>query len=100
MEMPYFQKAYDTYGKEVSFIFMNTSHQSAESQSAVKEFMTKNNYTFPVYFDKDGEGASVFSISGVPATFGLDAQGNLLEAHPGMMGEEDVDALAQYLLKK
>lgn len=43
-EMPSIQELYNDYGNKVQFFLV-----SNESQSKIEGFITKNNYTFPVY---------------------------------------------------
>jgi peroxiredoxin len=48
-----------------------------DTPSKVKAFMEKNGFTVPVYWDKGGEAAKIFGLTGVPETYWIDKKGIL-----------------------
>ncbi len=76
-EMPGIQKLYEEYGKKVRFLMI--VHDNPES---ILEYIQKHHYTFPVYI-QNYEAPAVFRTSSIPATFIVDAKGNLVLKHKG-----------------
>jgi peroxiredoxin len=73
-ELDAFQKMYDRYGTRVNFVMLNMGGQG-DTTASVQKFCADNGYTFPVYFDEGGDGATLFGVTGVPETVFLNAQG-------------------------
>ncbi len=83
-EMPHFEAAYDQYGEDVHFLMVNVQ----ESPETANAFLDKNGYSFPVYYDKTGRVYSTFGLSGLPATFFIDAEGNAIAQAKGAINQE------------
>lgn len=49
-EMEGFENQYQESGEEVEFIMVNLTDGARETEEAAKEFITENEYSFPVYF--------------------------------------------------
>ena len=92
MEMPDFQAAFDKYGDDVHFIMLNMTDGFQETVDSATKFIEKEGYTFPVYYDKDTEGALVMGIGAVPITFFIDSDG-YFEAY--FQGAMPADVLQQ-----
>ena len=86
-ELPDFQKAYEEYGN-VEFIMLNLTDGSKETVDTAKSFISQNEYTFPVYFDTTFSAAYAYSISSIPVTCFIDAEGNLVASRVGMIDYE------------
>ena len=78
MEMPDFQKAYETYGEEIHFLMVNCTDGSRETVETAKAFIEAEGYTFPVYFDTTSLGAYLYGASSIPLTYFIDEAGNLV----------------------
>ena len=99
-EMPEIQKAYETYGQEIAFLIVDLPG-GRETEEAAKSYIESQNYTFPVFFDNDMAGAMAYGIMGIPATFFLDAEGNVVTSiRQAMTGEFLQDAIDQILESK
>ena len=61
-EMPYLEKAYETYGDDLSFLMVNLTDGEKETVETADEFIDESGYTFPVYYDTKGQGVSAYSI--------------------------------------
>jgi len=72
-ELGAFQKMYDEYGTRVNFVMLNVGGQG-DTVATVQKFCKDNGYTFPLYFD-DGDGATLFGVTGIPETVFLNAKG-------------------------
>lgn len=90
-EMPAFQQAWETYGKQVEFVLVNLTDNNQETVESAKKFLATTEYTFPVYFDTQLSGAMAYGVVGIPATYFIDAQGYVVA---GANSALDYDTLA------
>jgi thiol-disulfide isomerase/thioredoxin len=77
-EMPDFQAAYEKYGDEIHFLMINLTDGAQETVQSAWQFIKKQGYTFPVYYDTVSSGAIAYGVSSIPVTFFIDADGNLV----------------------
>ena len=78
MEMPDFNEAYQIYGEDITFLMVNMTDGSRETVDIASSFIEESGYVFPVYFDTDYSAAITYSVSSLPTTYFIDAQGNLI----------------------
>lgn len=71
-EMPSLQKLYDVYKEDVVFLFVTT-----DDDPELFKFMEDKGYTFPVYRSVS-DYPKPFIASGIPATYLLDKEGNIV----------------------
>ena len=90
-EMPHFQEAYEQYGEELYFLMVNMSTAFGDSQSAAEKLLSENGYTFPVYYDTLSECAYSYGVTGIPMTFFIDKDGNLVSGKSGMISLADLE---------
>lgn len=92
-EMPDLNKLYLEYGgKNVEFIFINIAGQE-KSLADVKSFLAENNYSIPVYLDRQGEVARAYGIRGIPTTVVINPAGELVYAASGQINYEQARSL-------
>ena len=87
-EMPDFDEAYQTYGKDIHFLIVNLTDGSSETVESASAFIAEQGYTFPVYYDTAYSGATAYGIRSIPMTFFIDADGNLVTYGEGMLSAE------------
>jgi len=56
-----------------------------EDKKSVVEFVKSKGITYPVLLDADGKVSSRFNIGGIPTSFLLDENGNVISWNVGMM---------------
>ena len=78
MEMPDFNEAYETYKDEIEFLMVNMTDGSRETIDAASSFIEESGYTFPVYYDTDYSAAITYSVSSLPTSYFLNAEGELV----------------------
>lgn len=83
-EMPHFEESFQQYGDEIHFLMVNVQ----ESTDVANPFIEKNGYSFPVYYDTTGSASGSFGVSGLPATFFIDAEGNAVAQARGAINLE------------
>lgn len=76
-EMPEFNEIYHEYGDEVVFMMVNMTDGGQETLDSAKKFINSQPYDFPVYFDVNMEAAIAYGVSAIPATYFIDAEGNI-----------------------
>ena len=92
MEMPDFQKFYESYGQQVHFLIVNLTDGQQETVESASAFIAEKGYTFPVYYDTDIDAAMHYGVSAVPVTYFIDAEGRFVAWAQGAM---DADMLQQ-----
>lgn len=89
-EMPDFQKAYEKY-PDVQFVMVNATSTQWETIDAAKSYISENKFTFPVFFDTEGSATTAYGVSGFPATYFIDANGNPVARASGMISLETIE---------
>lgn len=79
-EMPNIQKLYDDIDDE-NIVFVMASLD--ENPEVVNKFITRKEFTFPVYWIS-GHKPAVFSSSVVPTTYVISPEGHIVMKHEGM----------------
>ena len=80
-ELPDFQDAYDEYKDEVTFLFVNVIRWQGDTVEDVELFMSENGYTFPVYYDTDGNAAETCGVSSIPLTLFIGRDGEVKKTY-------------------
>ena len=75
MEMPDFNEKYAELGEDIHFLIVNMTDGSRETVDVAKEFIEKQGYTFPVYFDTEMDAAITYGVTSLPTTYFIDAEG-------------------------
>lgn len=97
-EMPHFDKMYKEYGNEIQFMMVNLTGDS-ETVDTASSYIESEGYSFPVYYDTDGEGASAYSVYSIPATYFIDAKGNIVSQAQGALDESTLQKAIDQLLQ-
>lgn len=97
-ELPAFQQAYETYGDDICFMMVDMVQGRTETKAGAIEYVDGQGYTFPLYFDEDQTAVVAYEIGAVPATFVINAKGELMQQHIGAMSFDEVEALIKSVL--
>ncbi len=87
-EMPYFEEFYIQYGDEVEFMMVNLCAFGNDTKDAAKKMVKEGGYTFPVYFDTEGDAALTYAVRSMPTTLFISAEGELKGQEIGMIDHE------------
>ena len=87
-EMPEFNKVYNEIGDDVTFVMINMTTSSRETEKNAKEYIAESEFDFPVYYDIDGNVSSTYYINAFPTTFFIDKDGYLVAYAFSQMSEE------------
>lgn len=98
-ELPYFEEAYQEYGKDIVFLMVDLTDGRQETIDGVKAFAAENGYSFPVYYDTEFSAAYAYGIDAIPQTYAIGPDGNILMSQVGSMSKarlkEFTDALSE-----
>ena len=98
MEMPYFEDCYVKYGDQINFMMVNLCAFGNDTKAAGKKMVEEGGYTFPVYFDTDGDAATQYAIRSMPTTIFVSADGELKGRHTGMIPEDTLRRTIEAML--
>lgn len=99
-EMPHFNEVYADSKDKVTFLMVDLVDGQRETQSKGLKYVTDQKYSFPVYFDNDQQAADAYEISSIPATFFIDADGNIATAYEGAIDKGTLQAVIQLIESK
>ena len=98
-EMPEIQKLYEKYGSnEEDLVVLGIAAPEYGDEGTVeeiKEFLSENEYTFPVVMDETGEMFYWYGISAFPTTFMIDAEGNVYGYVQGAITGDIMESIVQ-----
>ena len=77
-EMPDFNAKYLELGDTVTFLMVNMTDGSRETVKTASNFISRNGYTFPVFFDTQMDAAATYGVSSLPTTYFIDADGYIM----------------------
>ena len=97
-ELPYFDSAYADYQDKIHFLMVDLIDGIYETENSSMQFVDSNGYKFPLYFDRDAEGAMAYSVSAIPFTVAINANGQIVATHLGSMSEADLASLIDMLI--
>lgn len=86
-ELPAFDAIYEKYGDEVVFMMINLTDGQRDTVSSIKEFVSDNGYSFPVYYDIEYDASNTYGVRSIPQTVLINADGSLYDIRVGAMSE-------------
>lgn len=90
LEMPDFNEAYKKY-PDVQFLMVNATDGVQETMASAQKYINDENYQFDVFFDTETEAVRAYYVTGFPATFFIDKDGNLVTRASGMLDMEKLE---------
>lgn len=95
-EMPDIEKVHQQLGDQVAFLGINTQ----DSDQGAHDIAQQTGVTYPLAWDRDGEIFRAFGVFGMPSTFFITPDGQLVERHTGLLTEEALrEKITESLLK-
>lgn len=90
-EMPDFDAAYAELGEEIHFLMVNMTTSSRESFEKATAFIDEQGYSFPVFYDMDGDAAATYGVYSLPTTYFIDAEGYGVAQATGAIDKETLE---------
>ena len=87
-EMPEFDKVYFENGDDIQFVMLNMTDGQRETKEIAEKFIIDQGYSFPVYFDIDQEGASLYGIRYIPTTVFINSSGYMVAGAQSALTED------------
>lgn len=94
-EMPDLQAARDELNPRGFEVIAISLDSGADAKQKVQNFVNDHGLTFPVVFGNDSITSQYGGISGIPTSFVVDAAGNIVSKHVGMMNLRQFKAAAE-----
>ncbi len=82
-EMIDFEMIYNQYKDDVVFMLVSVTDGYRETVKKASDYIEKKGYTFPVYYDTLRDAYFIYRATSVPATYFIDADGNLVKTIKG-----------------
>ena len=97
-EMPDFDAKYREMGDEVVFLMVNITDGSRETVKTASSFISRNGYSFPVFYDTELDATATYGVSSLPTTYFIDAEGYLVARAVGAISaktlQQGIDRIA------
>ncbi|NMC56301.1 MAG: TlpA family protein disulfide reductase [Eubacteriaceae bacterium] len=84
-ELPDFNEAYKDYGDCVIFLMVDLVDGERETKTSGVDYINSQGYIFDIYLDTKQNAAIAYEVSSIPTTYFIDAQGNIVSKHVGMI---------------
>ena len=89
-ELPAFENVWQEFGGDIEFLMVNLTDGVSETVDGVSKFVSKNGFTFPVYFDTAQNAAYTYGVTSIPATALISAEGEIVAAQVGAVSEDSL----------
>jgi cytochrome c biogenesis protein CcmG, thiol:disulfide interchange protein DsbE len=89
-EVPALEQLHQAYGPR-GLQVIGVSIDQGDQEQGIREFMQEFGASYPVWLDPDGEVQTVFSTVGVPSTFLIGPDGQVLWKHVGPVRADDAE---------
>lgn len=91
MELPDFQKAYEEYEGEITFLMVNMTDGAQETKESASKYMKEAGYSLPVYYDTKQEAAYTYTVYSLPTTFFINEKGEAVAYAQGMIDAQTLE---------
>lgn len=90
-EMPDFDEACAERGEEIHFLMVNMTTSNGESQERASKLIDEQGYSFPVFYDLEGDAATTYGVYALPTTYFIDAEGYGVAMASGAIDKETLE---------
>lgn len=90
-EMPDFDEACAERGEEIHFLMVNMTTSNGESQERASKLIDEQGYSFPVFYDLEGDAATAYGVYALPTTYFIDAEGYGVAMASGAIDKETLE---------
>lgn len=93
-EMPDIEQVHQHLGEQVNFLGINTQDGEQDARRLVDE----TGVTYPLAWDRQGEIFQAFGVFGMPSTFYISSEGQIVGRHTGLLTREALEEQIDQLL--
>lgn len=97
-EMPGFNNLYAAYGEDVQFMMVNLTDGYQETQEKATSYINEQGYAFPVFFDRESDGARTYGIYSIPTTYLINTAGEIEAYAIGAISEDALEDALKMIL--
>ncbi len=97
-ELPAFENMYQKYKETVVFLMVNLTDGQRDTVSIVNEFISHNEYTFPVYYDIEYNASNTYEVYSIPETLFINSDGSLFNTEVGAISETTLERYIKQML--
>ena len=90
-ELPEFEEAYKKYNGDIEFLMVNLTDGYNDTVDSVKQFVNRNKFEFPLYFDTEYSATNTYSLYSIPQTLFIDKDGNIVKLYRGMISKQALE---------
>lgn len=90
-EMPDFEEIYNKYNGQIEFLMINLTDGGRETLDTASDYIKKQQFHFPVYYDLDMTASSTYFVSSIPQTFFINADGQIVSYAKGAMTKSAIE---------
>ncbi len=89
-EMPDFNEAYKNH-PDVQFLMINATDGIQETQDKANTYVKEQGFEFEIFYDTKLEAVNNYNITGFPATYFIDKNGNIVTQRTGMIDKDTLE---------
>lgn len=90
-DIPEMKRLYEEHQDDGLVVLSINLTSQEENAAAVKEFVSKEDYKFPVLLDLDGEVMSIYGIRSLPTSMIINRQGEIIDLKIGPYGNKELE---------
>ena len=80
------------------FLMINLTDGQSDTESSIKQFVSDNGYSFPVYYDLEYDASNTYGVRSIPETIFIYADGSLYDTRVGAMRESILENYIKQLI--
>ena len=80
------------------FLMINLTDGQSDNESSIKQFVSDNGYSFPVYYDLEYDASNTYGVRSIPETIFIHADGSLYDTRVGAMSENVLEKYIKQLI--
>ncbi len=99
-EMALFNEMYEKYGEDIHFLMVNSTDGKRETVEKAKAYIEEEGFTFPVFFDSEGQATYAYEANSLPTSVFINKEGNVIAYQPGKLSDQMLQQGLDLILSK
>ena len=97
-EMPNFEKMYEKYGNDITFLMINETDGNRETKDNAQMFINNQGYKMNFLYDINGSAEKTYQLLYLPRTLFIDEEGYLIKDYVGEITDQELNSKIKGLL--